>query len=54
MHLMHLIWVFGHLIGYFHNPSVIVTWTMVVAGFLLIFVFFKVFEHDLFDRSDDD
>lgn len=53
MHLMHLVWLAGNIIGFFHNPSMIVIWTMVVFGFVLIFVFMKVFEHDFFDQTDD-
>ena len=54
MHLMHLIWVAGHIIGFFHQPSVIVCTVMLVAGFILIYVFYKVFEQDLFGRNPDD
>ena len=51
MHLMHLIWVAGHIIGFFHQPSVIVISVMVVVGFVMVFVFFKVFEKDFFGDS---
>ncbi len=54
MHLMHAIWVAGHIIGFFHQPSIIVISVMVVAGFILILVFLKVFEHDLFNDSGSD
>ena len=54
MHLMHLIWVAGHVIGFFHQPSVIVCSVMVVLGSILIYVFYKVFERDLFGDSDSD
>jgi hypothetical protein len=46
---MHLIFVAGQLIGYFHQPSVIVVGAMVVLGVVLIGVFMKVFEHDFLD-----
>ncbi len=45
---MHLIWVFGHIIGFFHEPSVIVITVLTIVGFAMIFVFYKVFEGDLF------
>ena len=54
MHLMHMIWVAGHIIGFFHQPSVIVISVMMVVGCVLIFVFYKVFEHDLFDDAEGD
>lgn len=54
MHVMHLIWLLGHLIGFFHQPSVIVISVMTVVGVVLVFVFFKVFEGDLFNDSGDD
>ena len=53
MHLMHLIWVAGQLIGFFHGPAVLVTTVMVVFGVAIILVFFKVFEKDLFNSDDD-
>lgn len=52
MHFMHLLWVFGHIIGFFHQPSVIVVIVMTVVGFGMVFVFYKVFERDLFGGSD--
>jgi hypothetical protein len=53
MHLMHLIWLAGHIIGFFKGPSIVVITTMSVLGLILIFVFFKVFEKDLFNESDE-
>ena len=54
MHLMHAIWFLGHLIGFFHQPSVIVISVMTIVGIILVYVFFRVFENDLFnDRGDD-
>jgi len=47
-------WVAGHIIGFFHNPSVIVIGVMLVLGTVLIFVFYKVFENDLFNARDDE
>jgi maltodextrin utilization protein YvdJ len=54
MHLMHLIWIAGHIIGFFHQPSVIVITVMTIVGLILIFVFYKVFENDLFGNPSDD
>ncbi len=54
MHLMHLIWVFGHIIGFFHQPAMIVVTVMTIAGLGLIFIFYKVFEGDLFNNYRDD
>ena len=54
MHLMHAIWFLGHVIGFFHEPSVIVITVMTVIGIVLILVFFKVFQKDFFDDRGDD
>jgi hypothetical protein len=54
MHLMHMIWLAGHIIGFFHEPSVIVVSTMTILGVILILVCLKVFAHDLFDYTPDD
>jgi hypothetical protein len=53
MHLMHLVWVAGHIIGFFHQPTIIVCTVMTVLGFALIFIFYKVFEGDLFGGNSD-
>lgn len=53
MHLMYLIWLAGHIIGFFKGPSIVVITTMLVLGFILIIVFFKVFEKDFFGDSDE-
>ncbi|GEM_PF-2820293 len=54
MHLMHLIWVAGHIIGFFHQPTVIVCTVMVIFGIGIVLVFYKVFEHDFFDDQGVD
>jgi hypothetical protein len=53
MHFMHIIWVLGHIIGFFHQPTIIVCTVMTIGGCALIFVFYKVFERDLFGNPGD-
>jgi maltodextrin utilization protein YvdJ len=54
MHMMHAIWFVGHIIGFFHQPSVIVISVMTIVGIVVILIFFKVFEKDFFNDSGDD
>jgi hypothetical protein len=51
---MHAIFFLGHIIGFFHQPAVIVISVMVAVGVIVILIFFKVFQHDLLDNSNDD
>lgn len=52
LHFMHYLWIFGHYIGLFHGPAVIVTTVMVVLTLALLVVFFKLFEKELFGSDN--
>jgi hypothetical protein len=54
MHFMHLLWVGGHIIGFFHQPSVIVCSVMTIFGISIIYVFYRVFQNDLFGDGSGD
>lgn len=54
MHPMHWIFVIGHYIGFFHEPAVWTIGIMFAAGCLLVLVFLKVFQQDLFGEEKYD
>ncbi len=53
-HFLHWFAIFVEMVGGFHNSAVIVIGVMLVITLISIFVFYKIFEHDLFDQHRDD
>ena len=48
MHFLHMVWMFGHMVGTSHAASIVVINIMVILTFGLIYFFYKVFRGDLF------
>ncbi len=54
VHFLHWLAVFVKVVGGFHKSAILVVGVMVVVTLISIYVFFRVFQHDLFDPQDDD
>jgi hypothetical protein len=48
---MHAIWTAGHIIGFFHGPSVIVIFVMTCVGSLMVYIFWKVFRNEFLEDA---
>jgi hypothetical protein len=53
VHLFHWFAVFVKIVGGFHKSAIIVVGVMVLFTLISIYVFYRVFEHDLFDNTED-